>query len=356
MRQADPVILDATRRILREVADPQARRAGEDPRARRAAAWQALDGAGLPRAWVPEAAGGAGAGLVEGFAILTLAGEAALDVPLAETLLAGWLAAAAGLSVPDGALAPAGLGDDLIALGADGRLTGQAAGVPFAREADRLAVLGRRASGEGVVAIVERAACAVTARDNLAGEPRDRVRFDGALPSALAPASPELSDRLLAMGAVARACQMSGALQAILARSVAYAGERVAFDRPIGRFQAIQHALARLAGEAAIALAASGSAADALAAEPGEADEDGAFLEVASAKIRVGEAAAAGAAIAHQVHGAIGFALEHPLHHYTRRLWAWRDDFGSESAWAVRLGARVARRGADALWPVLAAR
>ena len=41
---------------------------------------------------------------------------------------------------------------------------------------------------------------------------------------------------------------------------------------------------------------------------------------------------------------------------FTRRLWAWRDDFGSESAWAVRLGAHVARRGADALWPMVAAR
>ncbi|HEY6175913.1 MAG TPA: acyl-CoA dehydrogenase family protein, partial [Kofleriaceae bacterium] len=90
-----------------------------------------------------------------------------------------------------------------------------------------------------------------------------------------------------------------------------------------------------------------------LASDTGDAD--GVLLEVASAKIRVGEAAAAGAAIAHQVHGAIGFSTEHPLQHFTRRLWAWRDDFGSESAWAVRLGAEVVRWG-DRLWPVLAAR
>jgi acyl-CoA dehydrogenase len=161
------------------------------------------------------------------------------------------------------------------------------------------------------------------------------------------------------MGAVARACQMSGALQGILGRCAAYAGERVAFDRPLGKFQVIQHMLARLAGETAIALAASGSAADALAEAPDRGDDPdgvGVFLEVASAKIRVGEAAAAGAAIAHQVHGAIGFAIEHPLHLFTRRLWAWRDDFGTEAVWAVRLGALVARRGADALWPMVASR
>jgi alkylation response protein AidB-like acyl-CoA dehydrogenase len=398
MSQTDPLLLDVTRKLLHDVADPQVRRGGAGEADRRAAAWQALEGHGLTRAWVPEAAGGSGASIADGFEILTLAGGVALDVPLAETLLAGWLLAAAGLSVPDGKLAPAGsYGDGVgldvdgrggdgrdVALDANGRLSGRATAVPFAREVDRLAVLGRRGTGELFVALVDRAACSVRARDNLAGEPRDTVTFDGVMPTAVAAASADLCERFLRMGAVARACQMSGALQAILARSVAYVGERVAFDRPLAKFQVIQHALARLAGEAAVALAASGSAADALAdagggrgagdgrdgggggdgrdggrggdGRDGGGDADGIFLEVASAKIRVGEAAAAGAAIAHQVHGAIGFTIEHPLHLFTQRLWAWRDDFGTETAWAVRLGAHVARRGADALWPMVAAR
>ena len=84
--------------------------------------------------------------------------------------------------------------------------------------------------------------------------------------------------------------------------------------------------------------------------------DEAVFLEIASAKIRVGEAAGEGAAIAHQVHGAIGFSAEHALHRFTQRLWAWRDDFGAESAWAARLGNLVAARGADALWPMLARR
>jgi alkylation response protein AidB-like acyl-CoA dehydrogenase len=364
MSQTDPLLLDVTRKLLRDVADPQARRGGAGESDRRGAAWQALEGHGLTRAWVPEAAGGAGASMADGFAILTLAGGVALDVPLAETLLAGWLLAAAGLRVPDGKLAPAGLpaglhddGGDGVGLDAAGRLSGRATAVPFAREVDRLVVLGQRGTGEAFVALVDRAACSIRARDNLAGEPRDTVAFAGVAPIALAAASADLRDRFLAMGAVARACQMSGALQSILARSVAYAGERVAFDRPLAKFQVIQHALARLAGETAVALAASGSAADALAdGRDAGGDADGIFLEVASAKIRVGEAAAAGAAIAHQVHGAIGFTIEHPLHLFTQRLWVWRDDFGTETAWAVRLGAHVARRGADALWPMVAAR
>jgi acyl-CoA dehydrogenase len=400
MRRSDPLLVEASRKILRAVADPQGRRSEDGDRARRAAAWQALETNGLTCAWLPEAAGGAGASMVDGFAIMTLAGEVALDVPLVETLLAGWMLAAAGLSVPAGVVVPVlaaprvtgerdergerdepGERGERIERGGvalvDGTLVGTLAKVPFAREADHLAVLARcdGTGGDDVVALVDlgatrgpaRSTCTITSHDNLAGEPRDTVQLDGVAPIACAAAPSGLRDRLWAMGAVARACQMAGALQAILARSVVYAGERVAFDRPLAKFQAIQHALARLADETAIALAASGSAADGLAAA-GEtssseldpiaidAERDGVFLEVASAKIRTGEAAAAGAAIAHQVHGAIGFSTEHPLHHFTQRLWAWRDDFGSESAWAVQLGALVARGGAAALWPLLAAR
>ena len=68
------------------------------------------------------------------------------------------------------------------------------------------------------------------------------------------------------------------------------------------------------------------------------------------------EAANKGAAIAHQVHGAIGYTGEHILQRFTRRMWGWRDDFGSEAEWAVELGNFVAREGADELWPKLAAR
>ena len=88
----------------------------------------------------------------------------------------------------------------------------------------------------------------------------------------------------------------------------------------------------------------------------GGGDDEAVFLEAASAKIRVGEAATEGAAIAHQVLGAIGFTQEHTLHRFTRRLWGWRDDFGSESVWAVKLGNLVAAKGADGLWPMLAER
>ena len=154
------------------------------------------------------------------------------------------------------------------------------------------------------------------------------------------------------MGAAVRSVQTAGALETILSLSVAYANERVAFERPIGKFQAVQQNLARLAGEVAAALAVSGSAADTIA----QGDDAALFLEAASAKIRCAEAATEGAAIAHQVFGAIGFTKEHVLHRFTLRMLAWRDDFGNESWWAAELGKHVAKRGADEFWPLVASR
>jgi acyl-CoA dehydrogenase len=156
------------------------------------------------------------------------------------------------------------------------------------------------------------------------------------------------------MGGVARSLQIAGALESMLEISVRYSNERVAFEKKISKFQAVQHNLARLAGESAAALAAATSAADAIANATDFSDE--VFLEAAAAKIRCSEAAEKGGAIAHQVHGAIGFTIEHILHRYSLRALAWRDDFGSESYWAVELGKLVCVRGADELWPLVASR
>ena len=129
---------------------------------------------------MPEEHGGAGAELADGFAILGVAGRYAAAVPLAETLLAGWLLSRAGLSAPEGAMsvAPARPGDR-IALNADGTLSGQARGVPFARDAEHLAVL----AGSSV-ALVETAACRVSDSTSLASEPSNTVMFDRVKPLA----------------------------------------------------------------------------------------------------------------------------------------------------------------------------
>ncbi|NKB56322.1 MAG: acyl-CoA dehydrogenase [Alphaproteobacteria bacterium] len=348
----DNIIIDATTRIFQDLCDPQTVTNAADA-SWKTPLWEALEESGLTQAWTPDDLGGAGATIVDGFDVLRVSGEFAVPVPLAETLLAGWLLSRAGIVVPPGAMtiAPARRGEQLT-LGNDGALVGKARDIPFAGEAEKIAVIARR-GGTPVVALVDRAACAVSEGSSLAGDPRNSVGFDGVVPQAISePVDGLDEDALMQMGAAVRAAQMAGALQAILDISVEYSKERVAFERPIGKFQAVQHNLARLGGEAAAAIAAAGSLADTIGRA--ERFDDQVFLEVASAKIRVGEAAGEGAAIAHQAHGAIGFTAEHILHRFTTRLWSWRDDFGSESVWAVRLGEMVAARGADELWPMVA--
>jgi hypothetical protein len=86
---------------------------------------------------------------------------------------------------------------------------------------------------------------------------------------------------------------------------------------------------------------------------PGSAEELRAEVrEFLSCEITAGKAAA----IAHQVHGAIGFTERHPLHESTRRRWAWRDELGAQSEWAERLGSIIGGCGPDNLWPILTAR
>src|SRR6185369_7186361 len=64
--------------------------------------WHALSEAGLPLSWVPEDCGGSGASMAEGFSVLSAAGRFAIAMPLAETMLAGWLLAQAKIASPEG--------------------------------------------------------------------------------------------------------------------------------------------------------------------------------------------------------------------------------------------------------------
>lgn len=160
--------------------------------------------------------------------------------------------------------------------------------------------------------------------------------------------SPEELDSFR-LGAFTRAALICGALDATLAMSVEYANQRVQFGKPIGKFQVVQHALACFAQEAAAVNCATQAAAAALDAGNGE-------FEVAAAKLRANSAAGIAHATAHQVHGAMGFTQEYPLHRWTRRLLAWSCEFGAERHWSEVLGRQVATRGAQNLWRDLTAR
>ena len=182
---------------------------------------------------------------------------------------------------------------------------------------------------------------------NVASEPRETLSFEATrLPASAIRPAPALPEAVLLHGAALRTLQMAGAMERCLDYALAYTNERVQFGRPLAKFQAIQHMLAIAAGH----VAAAAAAADSLSESYGTP----AFpFAVGVAKARAGEAAGHVAAICHQAHGAMGFTQEHPLHFATRRLWAWRDEFGSEPFWQARIGRLACRLGGEALWPLV---
>jgi acyl-CoA dehydrogenase len=77
------------------------------------------------------------------------------------------------------------------------------------------------------------------------------------------------------------------------------------------------------------------------------------LLHIASAKIVAAEAVSAGTALAHGIHGAIGLAAEHILQFVTRRLWAWRSEYGSREVWAQCIGRLACAGGESQFWPAI---
>jgi acyl-CoA dehydrogenase len=316
------------------------------------ALWNAVEEAGFCAALLPEAAGGFGATVPEAFALLRVAAGHSAPIPLAETMLAAWLFARAGLPVPAGVLtlAPVRRNERLTVEpvpGGDWRLTGMATRIPWARRADAIAVLAEGPNGPMLVRLAA-GAFTVTHGANLASEPRDTITVDTEVAGADVAPIALPADGLRVAGAAIRTAQIAGALARVLELSVQYVQTRVQFGRPIGKFQAIQQNLAILAGQSAAALAAADNAADALA------DGLSPFV-IGAAKARAGEAAGIAAGLAHQAHGAIGFTREYALHYATRRLWSWRDEFGTEAEWHALVGRAALAAGADGLWPAITA-
>jgi acyl-CoA dehydrogenase len=315
--------------------------------------WHAIEEAGFAAALIPEEAGGSGAGMADALAVLRIAAGNCAPVPLAETMVANWLLATSGLGVEGGphSIAPVAPYDQFVLEREAGgwRLTGQAARVPWAHQGRSIAVLALAQDKPMVVRLRRENHTPVPGR-NLAGEPRDDIGVDARVAQDSVAEAPRGfgSEQLQLFGAVTRTILIAGALAEVLDMTVRYAQERRQFGRPIGKFQAIQQNLAVLAGQAAAAAAAADLAQEAVANgfDP---------LTIGAAKARAGEAASIGAAIAHQVHGAIGFTQEHRLNQSTRRLWSWRDEFGSEATWNRLVGEIAAKTGGDRLWATITA-
>jgi alkylation response protein AidB-like acyl-CoA dehydrogenase len=121
---------------------------------------------------------------------------------------------------------------------------------------------------------------------------------------------------------VAKCCLMVGITQQVLDMTVDYAKERKQFDRPIGSFQIIQHycadMLTDIEGMRLSAYHAAWKLSEGLSCTE----------EVAAARAWAVQAGERVIGLAHQIHGAIGVAVEYDLHYYTRSLKACELSFG----------------------------
>jgi acyl-CoA dehydrogenase len=344
MNVADPILVDTITKLFSSTCSHEAVQAAEST-GWAADIWEPLAGTGAPWVGVPVEAGGSGGNLADAIAVVRLGGRFAAPLPIAETgLLGGWLLAAAGIVLPDGpvTVVPERVEDQLRLDGA--KLSGTLHRVPWAAAASRIVAL-----VDGQVLAIDPRAAGVEIRPtrNLAGEPRETVVLDG-VTVAERGAAPEGVNAiaLRQRGALVRGAQIAGALDRIGELTVSYANQRQQFGQKIARFQAVAQHLVRLVSEIQMVnMALDGAVA---AAEAGEAT-----FEIASLKVLAGDAGSEVVARAHQVHGAIGMTQEFVLHQLTRRVWAWREEFGSTSWWRNGLGQLVADVGADGLWPLI---
>ena len=144
--------------------------------------------------------------------------------------------------------------------------------------------------------------------------------------------------RLRDRAAVAVALDSLGLSEAMLAATVAYVSDRHQFGRPIGSFQAVKHACADLAVEAAVARELVAAAVVQVAAE--EPDDGGVAAAMAASYATEAGVRAAGTAL--QLHGGIGYTWESGIHRYLKRAALNRSLFGSPSGHRRRLAARHA--------------
>ncbi|MFI7167206.1 acyl-CoA dehydrogenase family protein [Rhodococcus erythropolis] len=307
--------------------------------------WRALEGAGLTLLTAPEDAGGSGAGLREWAAVMRASGAACAALPLAETdLLASWLLVEAGAEIPSGPLtATVGSGQR------NGRsVSGRFARVPWGSCVEQVVALIDTGDeviiGSGVPTDIELG-------HNVAYEPRDTVTIELTDPIVV---NRSVVDEFRVRGALCRAVQISGALERALASAVEHAKSRVQFGRALGKFQAVQHLVAEAAGEVAVVCTAVDVAVD--VAENSGFGSPETELAVAIARSCAGRAAEIVSRNAHQVHGAIGFTLEHDLRLSTMRALSWRDEFGSSKEWDIVVGRFARDRMTDefGMWRLLA--
>ncbi|EKN66978.1 acyl-CoA dehydrogenase domain-containing protein [Neobacillus bataviensis LMG 21833] len=314
--------------------------------------WHQIVENGMLTIAIPEELGGNGGDFSDAFSILRLAGKYSAPIPLAETYIANWLLADLGEPISDEILTIASPDESepfiFTKEGQGWRVNGKGLNVPWARYSNKMLVIGDSSEGP-ILSVLPLERAIISHGQNMAGEARDEVVFEDVLLENLKiiNISPdEIIEKIENIGAITRSVMMAGALENVLNIVAQHTSERTQFGRPLHRFQAVQHQIAQLASESA----AASMAADCAVQSFGNSTDQ---KEIALAKIRINEAAGKGAPIAHQVLAAIGFTYEHTLHHSTRRLWSWREDYGNETVWEAKLTNELLKLEKDELWPFI---
>ena len=229
------------------------------------------------------------------------------------------------------------------ATGADGgyRLSGEKRFVPYGLQADLLIVGATFEGGTfGLFTVdpqasgVERAALRL-----LDGSPCAELRLHDAAATAIArddEAKEALRDGL-SLETIARCAELVGVADRALELAVEYAKHRVAFDRPIGSFQAVQHKLVNLRGHVEIARALYQGAARACPEERTTAAAMAAFAALDDLR-QVPEGAL-------QVFGGIGTTWEHDLHLFLRRAATLSTLFGERAGFREEIARHIEARG-----------
>ncbi|WP_280507335.1 acyl-CoA dehydrogenase family protein [Nocardia flavorosea] len=208
-------------------------------------------------------------------------------------------------------------------------LTGRLDYVAFGHVADLLVVPALTPVGDtvGLYAVESGASgVRVTAQPSLdPTRPVSTVELTDS-PAALLGSDPESIGRVVDLVRTLLANEALGAAEAVLEMAVAYAKQRVQFNRPIGSFQAIKHKCADMA------IAIDAAQATVMYASMCAESDNEEFPRVAvMAKSQAAECLTLCASQNIQIHGGIGFTWEADPHLYFRRAKATEPLFGDHA-------------------------
>jgi acyl-CoA dehydrogenase len=306
---------------------------------------------------IGEGEGGSGGDLADAAEVAAAIASAGIGLPVADTaVVAARLLTAGGIRLPETAhcIVPACAPDGTASAGT---VSAHVRRVPWASWASHLVLACPADQERTAIVLLEAGGAAISRGANLADEPRDDIRLADVPAVALVTVDRRYSDvagEVRAAGALARSVQIAAAAQQVLKMTSRYCTQRVQFGRPIAALQAVQQQLAELAAESAAARAATALALSAVTSAAAGSMAS-AVTEIAMAKARTSRSAGLVAGIAHQLHGAIGVTREHPLQRYSRALWSWREEYGTQAYWSQVLATRLAGHDDD-LWGWLTAR